>query len=121
MFFVFVKVQPNQPDVHRNPDILSDYKAVVINGHGEYWSREAYEGLDRYLCGGGNVLVLSGNVMVWRVSFNEDESIMECRKLGAGLGGRPGCTVGEGGVVCRAWPTEDRSKEGDTTDFLRNQ
>ena len=82
-------------DVHRNPDILSDYKVVVINGHGEYWSREAYEGLDRYLCGGGNVLVLSGNVMVWRVSFNEEETIMECRKLGAGLGGRAGCTVGE--------------------------
>ncbi len=82
-------------DVHRNPDLLSDYKVVIVNGHGEYWSAEAYEGLDRYLSGGGNVLVLSGNVMVWRVSFNDDCTIMECRKLGAGLGGRPGCTVGE--------------------------
>lgn len=82
-------------DVHRNPELLSNYKVVVINGHGEYWSTEAYEGLDRYLCEGGNVLVLSGNVMVWRVSFNEEATVMECRKLGPGLGGRPGSTVGE--------------------------
>ena len=82
-------------DVHRNPGLLSDYKAVIINGHGEYWSAEAYQGLDRYLCGGGNVLVLSGNVMVWRVSFNDECSIMECRKFDPGLGGRPGATIGE--------------------------
>ncbi len=82
-------------DVHRNPELLSDYKVVVINGHGEYWSAEAYDGLDHYLRGGGNVLVLSGNVIVWRVSFNDDCTVMECRKLGEGLGGRPGCTVGE--------------------------
>jgi hypothetical protein len=82
-------------DVHRDPDLLADYPVVLINGHGEYWSREAYEGLDRYLRGGGNVLVLSGNVMVWRTSFNDDCSIMECRKFDPGLGGRPGATVGE--------------------------
>lgn len=82
-------------DVHRDPDLLNGYQVVMINGHGEYWSREAYENVDRYLCGGGNVMVLSGNVMLWRVSYNEDHSIMECRKLDAGIGGRPGCTVGE--------------------------
>jgi hypothetical protein len=82
-------------DVHRHPDLLSGYQTVVINGHGEYWSAEAYDGLDRYLRGGGNVLVLSGNVMVWRVSFNDDATVMECRKFDAGLGGRPGATIGE--------------------------
>ncbi len=82
-------------DVHRNPELLNDYKVVVINGHGEYWSAEAFEGLDRYLRQGGNVLVLSGNVMVWRVSFNEQESVMECRKFDTALGGREGCTIGE--------------------------
>lgn len=82
-------------DVHRDPELLQGYQVVMINGHGEYWSREAYENVDRYLSGGGNVMVLSGNVMLWRVSYNEDHSIMECRKLDAGIGGRPGCTVGE--------------------------
>jgi N,N-dimethylformamidase len=82
-------------DVHREPELLNGYQAVMINGHGEYWSSEAYQNLNRYLAGGGNVMVLSGNVMLWRVSFNEDQSIMECRKLDAGIGGRAGCTVGE--------------------------
>ena len=82
-------------DVHRDPKLLAGYKAVMINGHGEYWSSEAYHNLDRYLESGGNLMVLSGNVMLWRVSFNEDQSIMECRKLGPGIGGRAGCTVGE--------------------------
>jgi N,N-dimethylformamidase beta subunit-like protein/concanavalin A-like lectin/glucanase superfamily protein len=82
-------------DVHRDPGLLDGYQVVMINGHGEYWSREAYEHVDHYLCGGGNVMVLSGNVMLWRVSYNEDHSIMECRKLDAGIGGRAGCTVGE--------------------------
>jgi hypothetical protein len=82
-------------DLHRNPALLSGYKTVLINGHGEYWTREAYEGLDRYLRAGGAVIVLSGNVMFWRVSFDADGTIMECRKLGPGLGGRPGSSVGE--------------------------
>jgi hypothetical protein len=82
-------------DLHRDPSQLDGYKAVVINGHGEYWSAEAYEALDRYLEGGGNALVLSGNVMVWRVSFNEAGTIMECRKFDTRLGGRAGATIGE--------------------------
>ncbi len=82
-------------DVHRNPAVLDGYQVVLINGHSEYWSGEAFEAVDRYLCKGGNVVVLSGNSICWRVSFNEEGTIMECRKLGAFPGGRPGCSVGE--------------------------
>ncbi len=82
-------------DLHHDPDQLDGYPVVVINGHSEYWSIEAYEAVDRYLRNGGNVLVLSGNSVFWRVSFNGDGTIMECRKLDASIGGRPGCTVGE--------------------------
>ena len=82
-------------DVHRDPDLLSGYKVVVVNGHGEYWSSQAHDALDRYLGGGGNVMVLSGNVMLWRVSYNSEGTVMECRKLDPALGGRAGCTVGE--------------------------
>lgn len=67
-------------DLHREPEILAHYKTVVINGHSEYWSLPAYMGLDRYLRGGGTVIVLSGNTMIARVSFNEDYSVMEERK-----------------------------------------
>ncbi len=82
-------------DVHRNPRILDSYPVVLINGHSEYWSGEAFEAFDHYLCQGGNVMVLSGNSICWRVSYNDDDTIMECRKLNAFAGGRPGCTMGE--------------------------
>ena len=67
-------------DLHRSPAMLNDYRAVVINGHSEYWSQPAYDGLERYLNQGGCVAVLSGNSMYWRVSFNDDCSVMEQRK-----------------------------------------
>jgi hypothetical protein len=82
-------------DVQRDPDLLREYPVVLINGHSEYWSTEAFEAVDRYLRQGGATIVLSGNTICWRVSFNEEETIMECRKLGVHPGGRPGCTVGE--------------------------
>jgi hypothetical protein len=71
-------------DLHQDPNILLDYQTFVINGHSEYWSLEACRGLENYLKHGGNVVVLSGNTMLWRVSFNEDCSIIECRKVDAG-------------------------------------
>jgi hypothetical protein len=82
-------------DLHRDPAMLDGYKTLIINGHSEYWSIEAYEGVDRYLRSGGSVIVLSGNSMFWRVSFNEDHSVMECRKYDDRLGGRLGATFGE--------------------------
>lgn len=67
-------------DVHQEPGLLCRYDAVVVNGHSEYWSAPALNGLDSYLCSGGNLIALSGNTMYWRVSFNEDCSVMEQRK-----------------------------------------
>jgi hypothetical protein len=74
-------------DLHR-PNILNNYEIVVINGHSEYWSVQAYDAVDRYLADGGQVVVLSGNTMFWRVSFDPAEEIMECRKLPENVGGR---------------------------------
>ena len=68
-------------DLHRDPEVLKGYQVVFINGHSEYWSIEAYEGLDRYLSGGGRAIVLSGNTMFWRVSFDDSGTAMECRKF----------------------------------------
>jgi hypothetical protein len=91
-------------DIHRHPELLDPYQVVLINGHSEYWSREEFDAIDRYLCRGGNVAVLSGNTLCWRVSYNEDGTIMECRKLNAFAGGRPGCTMGE------IWHSQDGRK-----------
>ncbi len=75
--------------------MLSDYKAVVVNGHSEYWSFPGMDALDGYLRGGGNLIVLSGNTMLWRTSFNPDGTIMECRKYQGLPGGRTYAATGE--------------------------
>lgn len=67
-------------DLHRDPGLLRRYRAVVVNGHSEYWSAPAVDGLDAYLREGGNAVVLSGNTMYWRVSFDEALTVMEQRK-----------------------------------------
>ena len=51
-------------DLDRDPEVLRDYQAVIINGHSEYWSARAYDGLDDYLKAGGDAVVLSGNTNV---------------------------------------------------------
>lgn len=80
-------------DLHTAPTLLDGCKAVFINAHSEYWSRDAYEAVDRYLTGGGSLIVTSGNSMLWRTSF--DDEVMECRKFDDRIGGRPGATIGE--------------------------
>jgi N,N-dimethylformamidase len=82
-------------DLHRDPQLLAGYAALLINGHSEYWSTEAAESLDRYLRSGGNAVVLSGNTMFWRVSFGDDGTVMECRKFDERIGGRKAASIGE--------------------------
>jgi N,N-dimethylformamidase len=67
-------------DLDRDPSLLEPYRAVIINGHSEYWSAPAREGLEAYLRRGGNAIVLSGNTMYWRVSFDPAGLVMEQRK-----------------------------------------
>lgn len=50
-------------DVHQNPSLFNSYKVVVIAGHSEYWSAQAYSGLKQYVANGGRVFVASGNTM----------------------------------------------------------
>ncbi|MBM4023199.1 MAG: LamG domain-containing protein [Planctomycetes bacterium] len=82
-------------DLHRDPRLLDGYASVLINGHSEYWSSEALDTLDAYLRRGGTAVVLSGNTMFWRVSFNEAGTVMECRKLDERIGGRVDGATGE--------------------------
>ncbi|NNE93117.1 MAG: c-type cytochrome [Verrucomicrobiales bacterium] len=82
-------------DLDQNPEVLKSYEAVFVNGHSEYWSARAYEGLDNFLKAGGDAIVLSGNTMFWRVSFDGNGEVMECRKFGTQIGGRKLAQVGE--------------------------
>ena len=82
-------------DLHLDPGQMEGYKVLIINGHSEYWSAEAYEGVDRFLRSGGAAIVMSGNTMFWRVSYDADGTAMECRKHGTDIGGRDRAHVGE--------------------------
>lgn len=93
-------------DLDRNPDVLQGYQVFFINGHSEYWSIPMYRGLESYLRRGGNVVCLSGNSLFWRVSFNEDGTIMECRKVDAPGDQVPAARRGE------AWHSHDGKRGG---------
>lgn len=82
-------------DLHRDPELLSAYRAVVINGHNEYCSTEACDGLDRFLSNGGSAVVLSGNTLFWQTTFSVNSSVMECRNYDEKIGGRQGAQIGE--------------------------
>ncbi len=67
-------------DLFHDPEALQGYQTVFVIGHSEYWSKEAYLALERYLDQGGHAVVLSGNSIFWRVSYEPENGIMECRK-----------------------------------------
>ena len=75
-------------DLHLDPQLLDGYKVLFVVGHSEYWSFEAMDAVSRFLDRGGNAIVLSGNTAFWRVSFDADATVIECRK-----GDAPGTQV----------------------------
>ncbi|MDN4591138.1 hypothetical protein DBA29_21890 [Xenophilus aerolatus] len=67
-------------DLHADPAVLARYRTVVVNGHSEYWSLPVVDAFDAWLRRGGNAIVLSGNTMYLRVSFDANMAVMEQRK-----------------------------------------
>lgn len=62
-------------ELHHNPEILRDYKAIVLSTHCEYWSREMYYALKKYhLENSLSILNLSGNSIYREVEFFDDGS-----------------------------------------------
>lgn len=67
-------------DLHRDPELLERFGALMIVGHSEYWSDEARDGVEAYLARGGRVISLSGNTLFWRVTFDPEHPVIESRK-----------------------------------------
>ena len=93
-------------DLHRDPSVLRDYQTFMVVGHNEYWSLPMYRGTDDYLRRGGNLIVLSGNAVFWRVTFNDAGTVMECRKADAAGNRVPLTRRGE------AWHSHDGLRGG---------
>ena len=65
-------------DLHKNPNILNNYKTFVLNCHPEYWSQEMLQGLFYYLNNGGKTMYLGGNALYWKTTINNNQ--IEVRK-----------------------------------------
>ena len=63
-------------DLEFIPDLLENYKAVVIAGHSEYWSWNMRQQLKNYINNGGRFVNLSGNTMWQQVRFENNGRIM---------------------------------------------
>lgn len=71
-----------QGDLHRDPEILDDYRCAVIVGHDEYWSRPMREAVDDWVDRGGRLARFGGNYF-WQIRLEEDGSRQVCYKYEA--------------------------------------
>ncbi|HYC58625.1 MAG TPA: N,N-dimethylformamidase beta subunit family domain-containing protein [Thermoanaerobaculia bacterium] len=53
-----------------DPNLLGNYRLVLLVGHSEYWTLPARQNLEAYSRAGGNVAVFSGNTMWWQSRVN---------------------------------------------------
>ncbi len=62
-------------ELHNDPDLLKNYRAIILSTHCEYWTRNMYEGL-KYYHENNNLWILniSGNTMYREIAFFEDGS-----------------------------------------------
>jgi hypothetical protein len=68
-----------QTDIHETPEMLEDYRCVVIVGHDEYWSAEMRDAIDRFVDQGGNVARFGAN-FIWQIRLSENTTEQTCYK-----------------------------------------
>ncbi len=59
-------------DIHEHPRILLKYKAVIITGHDEYWSRQMLEGYKTAVAHRVNLAIFAANTAYRPVRFEPD-------------------------------------------------
>jgi hypothetical protein len=73
-------------DLHCGTDLdLTQYRCMLSVGHHEYWSQQMRDHVARFIAGGGNLAVFSGNTCYRPIDFgaNEDpQNIREINRLG---------------------------------------
>ena len=73
-----------QTDLHYHPEILSDYRCVVIVGHDEYWTREMRLAIEEFVLQGGNLARLGANFS-WQIRLEDQGARQICYKTRACL------------------------------------
>lgn len=72
-----------QHDLHFQPNILKNYRCVILIGHDEYWTWEMREAIDAFVAGGGNVARFAGNLL-WQIRLEDGGATQVCYKELAG-------------------------------------
>jgi len=67
-------------DFDAEPNLLDGYKATMRIGHDEYNSEAEIVQLEQFVDRGGNLLLLAGNSIYWRVSMLDGLRQMSCPK-----------------------------------------
>lgn len=65
-------------DLDKEPAVLDNFKVLIISTHNEYWTKNMYDSLERFLNRGGSLLYLSGNGVYWKAVIKEKQ--LEVRK-----------------------------------------
>ena len=63
-------------DVDRDPSLLLRHRLVLVNGHGEYWTKSIRDAFDAALASATNVAFLGANIGYWQVRFENDGRTM---------------------------------------------
>ncbi|MEI6312967.1 MAG: N,N-dimethylformamidase beta subunit family domain-containing protein [Bacteroidota bacterium] len=67
-------------ELDADSSILKNYKVVVINSHGEYYTRAMYDHIQGFVEAGGSLLSMGANQVYWKVVKTADQ--LECMKFG---------------------------------------
>ena len=58
-------------DVDANPSILQQHRAVIVSGHGEYWTKGMRDGFDSARDHGTNLFFAGANDAYWQVRYED--------------------------------------------------
>ncbi len=67
-------------DLEFHPEVLEGRKLVLSVGHDEYWSAPMRDNLEKWIAGGGNVALFSGNACCWQVRSEDGGHALTCWK-----------------------------------------
>jgi hypothetical protein len=56
-------------DVHVNPSLLQNHKAILLVGHSEYWSKQMRDTVEADVAAGINLGVFAANTMGWQIRY----------------------------------------------------
>ncbi len=90
-----------QHDLHQFPDLLDDYRCIVMVGHCEYWSEEMRDAVDRFVENGGNVARFAGNMAGKILLEGQDCQTLTCYNLH--LNDDPNVAAGKPELVSGMW------------------